>query len=60
VPTGGMIVRGETELFGGKLIPLSLCPAEIPHILAGIEPGFLGKRLATNSLNHARPTRCQT
>jgi hypothetical protein len=30
---GGMILTGKTEELGEKLVPVSLCPPQIPHEL---------------------------
>jgi hypothetical protein len=45
--------QGKTEVLGEKLVPVSLCPPQIPYGLTpASNPGLCGERLATNRLSH--------
>jgi hypothetical protein len=49
---GVMILKGKTELLGGKPVPMQLCPPQIPQTDPDANPGLHGKRPATNRLSH--------
>jgi hypothetical protein len=45
--------QGKTEVLEEKLVPVPLCPTQIPHGLTpGSKPGLRGERPATNRMSH--------
>jgi hypothetical protein len=48
-----MILTGKTKQLEEKLVPLPLCPPQIPRADLGANPGLRGVRPATNRLSHA-------
>jgi len=44
--------KGKAKVLEEKLVPVPLCPSKIKWTDQGLNLGFCGERLSTNSLNH--------